>query len=132
QANPVTLEIFSGEIYNTKGAMKEIEEPGEYYCPLFASLITAAGRCLLAMAEACVKEQGGTWMAADTDSAMVVANENGGMIRETIPNELDHEAIKAGLIDEREFAPIPALSHAQVEEISRRFESLNPYSFPGT
>src|SRR5262249_13116973 len=28
QAKPVSLEIFSGELYNKKGEMKEIEEPG--------------------------------------------------------------------------------------------------------
>jgi len=34
--------------------------------------------------------------------------------------------------DPREFAPVPCLSHDQVIEISKRFESLNPYSFRGT
>src|SRR5205807_281331 len=30
------------------------------------------------------------------------------------------------------FAKIPALSHKQVKQISKRFESLNPYNFGGT
>ena len=34
--------------------------------------------------------------------------------------------------DPREFAPVPCLSRDRVTDISKRFESLNPYSFAGT
>jgi len=34
--------------------------------------------------------------------------------------------------DAREFAPVPCLSRDRVIEISKRFASLNPYSFEGT
>jgi hypothetical protein len=53
--------------------VKQVESPGFLYLPPLATLITAGSRLLLGMAEACVTEAGGTWMAADTDSIMVVA-----------------------------------------------------------
>jgi hypothetical protein len=44
----------------------------------------------------------------------------------------DDVALKEGSLSEKEFAPIRALSHEAVRQISKRFESLNLYSFPGT
>lgn len=93
------------------------EAPGQYCFPPFASLITAAARLMLALLEHCVTESNGTYAMEDTDSMAIVATEHGGMIPCVGgPYRTDdgHEAIKA-------------LSRKKVEDISKRFGSLNPY-----
>jgi hypothetical protein len=124
---PVKLDVFSGDHRHVQRA-RDIETPGVWFFPPLASLITSGGRLLLAMAEACVTEAGGTYLMADTDSLCVVASEKGGMVCGVIPTEADDEFGT----DKREFAKIPALSDKQVNHISKRFESLNPYGFRGT
>src|SRR5207244_1754612 len=64
---PVTLKVFSGDHRHRQDA-RDIENPGAWFFPPLASLITAGGRLLLAMAEACVVKAGGTYLMADTDS----------------------------------------------------------------
>ena len=124
---PVKLEVFSGEHSHVQSA-RDIEVPGAWYFPPLASLITAGGRLLLSIAEACVTKAGGTYLMADTDSLCIVTSKKGGIVCGAIPTEGDSEMGT----DAREFAKIPALSHRQVKQISKRFESLNPYSFGGT
>jgi DNA polymerase elongation subunit (family B) len=126
-----SLDVYSGEHYHNQSA-REIETPGPWYFPPLASLITSGGRLLLAMAEKCVSEAGGTWLFCDTDSIAVVASAKGGKVRGASPEEHDDLAMQDGLIDEREFASVPVLSHDTVRKISERFTSLNPYNFDGT
>jgi hypothetical protein len=71
-------------------------------------------------------------MAADTDSIMVVATKDGREVAGARKRPEDDVALKEGSLSEKEFAPIRAVSYRTVKQISKRFESLNPYSFPGT
>ena len=77
QKQRTKIKIFSGEYFDPGFNETEVETPGPYYFSPVAAQITAGGRLLLSMAEACITEAGGTWMAADTDSIMVVANRDG-------------------------------------------------------
>jgi hypothetical protein len=121
------INVYSGEHY-PKQTIREREAPGPFYLLPVASLITAGGRLLLALAEKCVADAGGVYLVCDTDSLCIVANEKGGF---------SHGGARADLgyvesADPREFAPVRRLSRDQVIEISQRFASLNPYSFGGT
>jgi len=91
-------------------------------------LITAGGRLLLALAQKCVEDAGGTYLFCDTDSLCVVANEKGGFSRGGARADLGY--VEGA--DPREFAPVPCLSRDTVVKISERFTALNPYSFGGT
>ena len=95
--------------------------------PPLASLITAGGRLLLALAEKCVADAGGTYLFCDTDSLCVVADEKGGFSRGGARADLGY--VEGA--DPREFAPVPCLSRDTVIKISERFAALNPYSFGG-
>src|SRR5438105_7564804 len=55
----VTLDVYSGEHYHRQ-SIREQEVPGPFYFPPVASLITAGGRLLLALAEKSVTDAGGT------------------------------------------------------------------------
>jgi len=123
----VKLDVYSGEHYHQQ-MIREREVPGQFYFPPVASLITSGGRLLLALAEKCVTDAGGTYLFCDTDSLCVVANENGGFARGGARADLGY--VEAA--DMREFAPIPCLSRDTVIKISERFSSLNPHSFGGT
>jgi hypothetical protein len=79
---------------------------------------------LLAMAEKCVTDEGGTWLFCDTDSIAVVASPKGGIVYPKRPEEESE-------MDQREIAPIPVLPHSRVLNIARCFRSLNPYAFGG-
>lgn len=82
------------------------ENPGPFFCPPLAALITAGARLMLALLERCVTDAGGTYAFVDTDSMSIVANRRGGLV-----------------------APgIRALSWSQVDGIVQRFAPLNPYS----
>jgi hypothetical protein len=123
KSKPVELDVFSGEHYHRQSA-RDIEVPGKWYFPLLASWITSGGRLLLAMAEKCVTDEGGTWLFCDTDSLAVVTSPKGGIVYPKRPEE-------ESAMDQRELAPIPVLPHSTVLTIARRFRSLNPYSFGG-
>jgi hypothetical protein len=123
KSKPFQLDVFSGEHYHQQSA-REIEIPGKWYFPALASLITSGGRLLLAMAEKCVTDAGGTWLFCDTDSIAVVASPKGGTVYPKRPEE-------ECAMDQREIAPIPVLPHSRVLKIARRFRSLNPYAFGG-
>lgn len=123
KSKPVQLDVFSGEHHHRQSA-RDIELPGKWYFPALASLITSGGRLLLAMAEQCVTDAGGTWLFADTDSLAVVASPTGGIVYPKRPEEECE-------MDQRETAPIPVLLHSTVLEMVRRFRSLNPYAFGG-
>jgi hypothetical protein len=104
----VSLNVFSGE-KNFPDASNVIENPGGWFFPPLASLITAGGRLLLAMTEACVQEKKGSYLFCDTDSLAVVASKHGGPLR--IPGS---EGLRI-------------LSWKEVQGIVDKFESLNPY-----
>jgi hypothetical protein len=123
----VKLNVYSGEHYHQQ-SIREREVPGPFYFPPLASLITAGGRLLLALAEKCVTDAGGTYLFCDTDSLCVVADEKGGF-------SLGGACPDLGYVegaDMREFAPVPCLSRNTVIKISERFTALNPYSSGGT
>jgi len=114
ESDTTKLRVFSGEeSFDTTSDV--IEEPGKWFAPHIASLITSGGRLLLAMLEKCIADAGGTFLFCDTDSAAIVSSEHGG--RMAMPDGAE---------------PIKALSWAEVQEIVDRFESLNPYEFPGS
>ena len=123
KSKPVEIDVFSGEHCHRQSA-RDVEVPGKWYFPPLASLITSGGRLLLAMAEKCVTNAGGTWLFCDTDSIAVVASPKGGTVYPKRPEEECE-------MDQREIAPIPVLPHSTVLRIARRFRSLNPYSFGG-
>ena len=127
EADDVRLNVHSGEHYHQQ-AIREREVPGPFYFPPLASLITAGGRLLLALAEKCVVDAGGTHLFCDTDSLCVVADEKGGLSRGGARADLGY--VEGA--DMREFAPVPCLSRNSVIKISERFTALNPYSFGGT
>ena len=66
------LRVFSGEdSFSTTSDV--VEEPGNWFAPHIASLITSGGRLLLAMLEKCIADVGGTFLFCDTDSAAIVS-----------------------------------------------------------
>jgi hypothetical protein len=87
-----------------------IENPGPWFFPPLASLITAGGRLLLAMVEARVQEKKGTYLFCDTDSLAIVSSKAGGRL--CIPGSKG----------------VNILSWAQVRGIVNRFARLNPYN----
>jgi DNA polymerase type B, organellar and viral len=109
QNKDAAVRVFSGE-KNFKDVSDVIENSGHWFFPPLASLITAGGRLLLAMTEACVQEQRGSYLFCDTDSLAIVASRRGGKLR--IPGS---EGIRI-------------LSWAEVQEIVDKFAALNPYN----
>ena len=109
QDGNVPLEIFSGE-KNFSESSDVIEKEGKWFFAPLASLITSAGRLLLAMTEACVSEKNGTYLFCDTDSLAIVSSKAGGPLN--IPGS---EALRI-------------LKWSEVKEIAERFSSLNPYA----
>jgi hypothetical protein len=108
QNKDAAVRVFSGD-KNFSDTTDVIENSGHWFFPPLASLITAGGRLLLAMTEACVQEQRGRYLFCDTDSLAIVASRRGGKLR--IPGS---EGIRI-------------LSWAEVQEIVDKFAALNPY-----
>ena len=105
------LKVFSGESsFPTTSSV--VEDKGPWYCPSIASLITSGGRLLLAMLECAVRERGGTYVFADTDSMAIVSTKEGGPVSCIAPEAK---------------STVTALSWTQVPEIAARFNRLNPY-----
>jgi hypothetical protein len=113
QKRDMPVRVFSGEA-NFHGDTDVIENPGPWFFPPLASLITAGGRLLLAMTEALVTEKRGTYLFCDTDSLAIVASKNSGSLR--IPGSKG----------------VRILSWAEVQAIIDKFAALNPYSFKGS
>jgi hypothetical protein len=106
-AEPLT--VFSGEEpFETTSDV--LEEPGDWFAPHIASLITSGGRLLLAMLERCIADAGGQFLFCDTDSAAILSAEHRQAI--AMPNGA---------------APLTALAWDEVKGIVDRFENLNPY-----
>lgn len=100
-----TVQVYSrGEPY--EHVTRRPEEPGEFCFPPLAAFITGAARLMLALAEKCVTDRGGTYAFCDTDSLAVVGSPEGGQVT----------------------PDIQAVSWSHVDEILDRFKALNPYS----
>jgi hypothetical protein len=108
QNKNVPLEVFSGE-KQFSDSSDVIEKAGAWFFPPLASMITSAGRLLLAMTEESVNRQKGTYLFCDTDSLAIVSSKNGGLLN------------FAGSDGRR------ILSWAEVRKIGNKFTSLNPY-----
>ena len=104
------LKVFSGE-ESFETTSDVVEEPGKWFAPHIASLITSGGRMLLAMLEKSIELEGGTFLFCDTDSAAVVSAKQRQEI--VMPDGAK---------------PIKALSWEEVQSIVDRFELLNPYN----
>lgn len=112
------VNLFSGE-FHWKTKSKVIEDKGKFYCPVLASLITAGGRLLLGALEREVKIAGGSYLFCDTDSLAMVSAKKERTVRLS-----DSES--------SEQRTVTAISWATAAKIIAKFESLNPYSFPGS
>jgi len=108
QTKNVPVEVFSGE-KKFSDSSDVIEKTGPWFFAPLASLITSAGRLLLAMTEGCVNRKNGTYLFCDTDSLAVVSSKKGGELR------------IAGSERRR------ILSWAETQRIADKFTSLNPY-----
>jgi hypothetical protein len=110
ESNSTKLKVFSGE-ESFETTSDVVEEPGKWFAPHIAALITSGGRLLLGMLERCITDTGGTFLFCDTDSAAIVSAKHRQKI--VMPDGAK---------------PITALSWAEVLRIVDRFESLNPYN----
>jgi hypothetical protein len=96
-------------LYDAGGDRVEImstalEEPGRYFNPMLASLITGAARLMLATAERLASDQGLGWTFCDTDSIAMA---------------------KPDFMDSDEF-------YSRSQKVIDWFEPLNPYRKPGS
>jgi hypothetical protein len=112
ERRPVRIHVYSGEDnYIPSKRIHVKEKQGHWYAPYLASLITSGGRLLLAMLEKSVTNAGGTHAWADTDALAIVSSRKGGSLR-NIPG----------------CKGLKALPWSTVQEITDRFEVLNPYN----
>ena len=95
--------------YQTKS--RRVEEPGQWFHPIIATLVSSGGRLLLAAAMRLVHDAGGEYVFCDTDSLFIAAMPTGGTI--TCPGAPGDQ--------------LQALSWAQVTAVTQRFELLNPF-----
>jgi hypothetical protein len=105
---PKRVMVFSGD-ENFPDSSCVIERRGQWFGPYLATLITSAGRLLLALLEAEVTLAGGTYLYCDTDSLAIVASKRGGPLR--IPGAQGKRI----------------LTWNEVERITAKFRALNPY-----
>ena len=96
------LDVFSCHV-------QRAERIGEFCFPPLAATVTGLARLMLAVIQAEVEALGGTYLACDTDSLIVVSSEIG--------HEME---LPTG-------ETIHALSWPQVSEIQRRLNRLNPF-----
>jgi DNA-binding phage protein len=93
------------------------EYPGPFFCAPIATLVTSGARLLLMMMQHAVERAGGRVGYMDTDSAFVVATENGGLV-----------PCPGGALRMEDGTPaIAALSWERVEAIRRELGALVPY-----
>jgi hypothetical protein len=115
KAKPVTITLCVGDTSKEIRSLV-VEQPGRWYFPPIAALITASGRLLLGMLERCVADAGGTHLFCDTDSLCIVAAEHEGLV-----------ACEGGEHRLRGHNALKVLSHVQVGAIRDRFVTLNPF-----
>lgn len=109
------ITYFSGE---QKGRVSSnyLENPGAWYFPPLASLITSGGRLLLAMLEKSVQKKKGSYLFCDTDSLCIVGSKK----RTFVECAGGSEKWKGKL-------GVWSLSLDDVKQIARAFRKLNPY-----
>jgi hypothetical protein len=113
---PVTVHLPTGGTY--QALVPKTEEPGEYFHPLIATLVSAGGRLLLATAIALTHRLGGEYATCDTDGLFIAALPDGGLI--PCPGGPCHT--------EDGGEAIRALSWQQIQaDIITPFQRLNPY-----
>jgi hypothetical protein len=105
---PKNVMVFSGD-ESFPDSSCVIEDRGKWFAPYLATLITSAGRLLLAMLEVEVTRAEGTYLYCDTDSLAIVASKKGGTLH--IPGA-DGKRI---------------LTWDEVDRITAKFQALNPY-----
>lgn len=116
QRTPKPLTFFAGKTRG-EGVSHIVEDPGRWYLPPLAALITAGSRLLLAMLERCARDAGGTYVFCDTDSLCLVA----GARERLIP-------CPGGPHQWRGRDAIKVVSYGRhVRPIIDRFVNLNPY-----
>ncbi len=98
------IEVYGPDGLTFGALSKSIEEPGKFFHPLLATLITGAARLMLATAERLAADQGLDWVFCDTDSIAMAKPD--AMKRD--------EFIKRG------------------QRVIDWFEPLNPYQKPGS
>lgn len=119
---PCALRVFSGGTTYLTPPEEVWEQPADFYCPVLAALVTGGSHLLCAMLERAVRDMGGQIAAMDTDSAMIVSTENGGLVPcAGGPHRREQYDARSGN------AAIRALSFAEVDSIRDHFESLNPW-----
>jgi hypothetical protein len=110
------LHLPDGETQSCRN--RRVEQPGTWFNPLIATLVSSGGRLLLATAISRLHQLGGEYAFCDTDSLFACATKTGGLT--PCPGG-PHR-----LPDGRE--AVLALSHEQVrEELIGPFRTLNPY-----
>jgi hypothetical protein len=120
--SPSPLRVFSGETDYFTPPDEVWEQPGDFYSPVIAALITGGSHLLCAMLERTVRHMGGQIAAMDTDSAMIVSTKTGGLVPcAGGPHGLANYQAGSGN------AAIRALSFAEVDSIRERFEPINPW-----
>jgi hypothetical protein len=118
--SPTPLQVFSGGCSFSTPTAKVWEQPSQFFCPVIASLVTGGSHLLCAMLELSVRDMGGQIAAMDTDSGMIVATENGGLV----PCAGGGYRLKRRRPSSK-YAAVRALSYAQVDRIRDKFEALN-------
>jgi hypothetical protein len=93
------------------------EEPGAFCFPPLAATITGAARLLLGLLQADVEARDGTYVGCDTDSLLIVASRDGGLI--ACPGGPER-------LPDRQ-AAVRALSWGDVDEVLAGLNALNPY-----
>jgi len=105
---PRSVMVFSGD-ESFPDFSRVIERRGKWFAPYLATLITCAGRLLLAMLEVEVTRAEGTYLYCDTDSLAIVASKKG--------DTLDTPGAQGKRI----------LTWDEVDRITAKFQALNPY-----
>ena len=102
KSRPVRVHTGTGVPFTVM--TRKVEEPGRYFHPLVATLITGAARLMLALAERLATDAGLDWAFCDTDSIAIAEPEGSDA----------------------------ATFHARVDGVVAQFEALNPYGFGGS
>jgi len=115
----VTVHLPNGDRYQLR--LDRTEEPGNWFHPLIATLVTSAGRLLLAAAMRLLDDHGGSYAFCDTDSLFIVSTQQGTLI----PCLGGQHNTPTGA------AAIKAMTRAEVDQIVERFIALDPYHRDG-
>ncbi len=101
---PEPIAVFGPHGEGVSMQTQAIEEPGEYFHPVLAPLITSAARLMLALAERLARDEGLAWVFCDTDSIAMAKTQ--------------------GMAD--------ADFYSRCHRVIERFNTLNPYRLAGS